>query len=70
MQVDENDLKHVGCLIRLSEKKEFIKPLRLELWGDILKSLTNRKLSYGLLYKRKAILTFLRRDNSSCAGGL
>ena len=61
MQVDENDLKHVGCLIRLSEKKEFIKPLSLGLWGDILKSLTNRKLSYGLLYKRKAILTFKKR---------
>ena len=71
IHVGQNDLKHVGCLIRLSEEKqEFMKSLRLELLGDILKLPTNRKVGYGLLYKFKAILTLLGKDESICAGGL
>ena len=57
-------------MIGLSEKKKLIKSLRLELLGDILKLPTNRKLGYGLLYKFKAILTLLGKDESICAGGL
>ena len=45
IHVGENGLKHVGCLIRLSEgKQEFMKSLWLELLGDISKLPTNGKL--------------------------
>ena len=70
IHVGEHDLKHVGYLIRLSEKEEFMKFLSLEFLGDIFKSPTNRKLPYGLLYKFIAILTLLRKDKSICTGGL
>ena len=50
IHVGEADLKHVGCLIRLFEEREFMKSLRLEFLGDRLKSPTIRKLSYGLSY--------------------
>ena len=54
IHVGEADLKHVvGCLIRLSEEKEFLKSLWLELFRDRLKLWTNRKLSYDLLLHKK-----------------
>ena len=69
VHLGKTNLKHVSYLIRLSEEREFIKYLNLELLRDILKSPTNRKLSYDLSYKFKAILTSLRKDQSFPAGG-
>ena len=48
MHVEETDLKHVRCLIRLSEEKQFMKSLIFELFGDTLKSPINRKLEKNL----------------------
>ena len=51
IHVGETDLKQVGCLIRLSEEKQVMKSLRLDLLRD--------KFSHDLQYKFKAILTLL-----------
>ena len=46
----ETDLTHVGVLIRLSEEKQFIKYLWLELLGDILKPLAVQRCSEEKLF--------------------
>ena len=50
----ETDLTHVGVLIRLSEEKQFIKYLWLELLGDILKPLAVQRCSEEKLFWKYA----------------
>ena len=66
MHVGETDLKQADCLIWIPEEKKFMKILKFELLGAILKSPTDGKLSYHLLDIFKTLLTSWRKKKSFC----
>ena len=54
--VDDNDLWHVGILMRLSKSKVLSRFLKLGFSVDKLKSPNKRKFSFYFIYERQFIL--------------